>query len=142
MLANVAGHGHGGNGERQFGNIFLNGRKQCHRIGRWYFKTLRWCKLASHNYRPQTEFAKVMFLHVSVILSTGGCLLQWGCLLQGGSAPGGVPAPGGCLLHGGVETPDDGYCCWWYASYWNAFLLNIVKVSRARWLWDSVTKMF
>ena len=34
MLANVAGHGHGGNGERQFGNIFLNGGKQCDRIGR------------------------------------------------------------------------------------------------------------
>ena len=25
-------------------------------------------------YRPQTKFAKVMFSHVSVILSTGGCL--------------------------------------------------------------------
>ena len=27
---------------------------------------------ASHHYRPQTKFAKVMFLHLSVILFTGG----------------------------------------------------------------------
>ena len=27
---------------------------------------------------------------------------------------------GGCL----VETPPDGYCCGWYASYWNAFLFG------------------
>ena len=32
-----------------------------------------------YNYRPQTKFAKVMFLHVSVILSTGGGLPQ--CML-------------------------------------------------------------
>ena len=32
----------------------------------------------------------------------------------------GVSAPGG------VETPRDGYCCGRYASYWNAFLYNIV----------------
>ena len=38
-----------------------------------------------HFYRPQTKFAKVMFLHVSVILSTVG-----------------VPGPGGgCLVRGG-----------------------------------------
>ena len=29
------------------------------------------------NYRPQTKFAKVMFLHVSVILSTGGRGNTW-----------------------------------------------------------------
>ena len=53
-------------------------------------------------YRPQTKFAKVMFLHVSVILSTGG----------------GACSRGVCL----VETPPDCYCCGPYASYWNAFL--------------------
>ena len=52
-----------------------------------------------------------MFLHVSVILFTGGvlsqhalqvvsqhALQQGGLLLGGGSAPRGVPAQGGCLL--------------------------------------------
>ena len=34
-------------------------------------------------YRPQTKFAKVMFLHVSVILSTGP---------RGGGFGGGIPA--------------------------------------------------
>ena len=28
--------------------------------------------MASNNYRPQTKFAKVMFLHLSIILFTGG----------------------------------------------------------------------
>ena len=34
---------------------------------------------ASIYYRPQTKFAKVMLLHLSVILVTGGCLPQ--CML-------------------------------------------------------------
>ena len=47
-------------------------------------------------YRPQTKFAKAMFLHVSVILSIGG---------RGAWSPGGgVPGPGG----GCVETPPPG----------------------------------
>ena len=51
---------------------------------------------------PANEFAKVMFLHVSVILSTSGDAWYWG-----GGVPGpggvwswGVPGPGGCLLLG------------------------------------------
>ena len=47
--------------------------------------------------------------------------------LAGGSAPG-----GGCLVRGvcsqgvpGGDTPQDGYCCRRYASYWNAFLLQV-----------------
>ena len=92
----------------------------------------------------RNQVAKVMFLHVSVILFTGegvlsqhalqvvsqhalqqGTLLpDWGacsggCLLWGRSAPRGVHA------WGGVETPHpeaDGYCCRQYASYLNAFL--------------------
>ena len=59
------------------------------------------------------------------VFCSGGCLFPGGCLLWGVSA-GGVSAPrGGCLLPGGlVETPWDGYCCGWYASYWNAFLFQ------------------
>ena len=53
--------------------------------------------LVLFNYRPQRSWGKVMFLHVSVILSTGeGCLLPggvWsqGSLVLGGSGPRGVP---------------------------------------------------
>ena len=36
------------------------------------------------------------------------------------SGPRGVPGP-----REGVETPRDGYCCGWYASYWNAFLFKV-----------------
>ena len=58
----------------------------------------------THYYRPQTKFAKVMFLHVSVILSTVGV---------GGGVPacigGGIPGPhpGGKLrgLAWGVSMP-------------------------------------
>ena len=72
-------------------------------------------------------------MHLSVILFTGG-----GACSGGGPAPGGlvlggglvwgVPALGGLVLGGlvwgrGAETPQDGYCCGQYASYWNAFLL-------------------
>ena len=39
-----------------------------------FFLSVIYLKKASFigSYRPQTKFAKVMFLHVSVILSTGG----------------------------------------------------------------------
>ena len=68
----------------------------------------------------------------------GAC--SWGACSQEGPAPRGmpalgVPAPAGCLLWGvpalgggGVWSggpggdPPDGYCCRWYAPYWNAFL--------------------
>ena len=65
-----------------------------------------------------------------------------GCVCSEVSAPGGVCSLGGvsalregvwsggcllpgvvCSLGGLVETPpQDGHCCGWYASYWNAFL--------------------
>ena len=81
---------------------------------------------------PANEvLGKVIFLHLFVILFTGGgwypsmpcsggCVLSKHALQRGG----GVPARGGvCLVWGGLlETPLDGYCCGRYASYWNAFL--------------------
>ena len=88
-------------------------------------------------FRPQTKFAKVMFLDVSVILSPGGCLLPGGAVISRGCVYSrrvcsGFVCSGGCLLLGGgvcaggclVETPWDGYCCRQYASYWNACLLQ------------------
>ena len=81
-------------------------------------------------------------------LLRGGCLvpgglLPGGCLVPGRSAPGGGAWSRGGLLRGGacsqgggvpglgedllrgclVETPWDGHCYGWYASFWNAFLL-------------------
>ena len=57
------------------------------------------------NYRPQTKFAKVMFLQVSVILSTGGghAWLLWEgvCMF----APGGV-----CGCSGGMHGCSRGGC--------------------------------
>ena len=53
----------------------------------------------------------------------GGSACSGGCLLQGGACSRGVPARGGV---GG--DPHDGYCCRWYASYWNAFLFNKIFI--------------
>ena len=64
--------------------------------------------LSKYCYRPQTKFAKVMFLHVSVILSTGGCYLSIHCRWYpsmpcsrspGGGSPG--PQPRGKLRGSG-----------------------------------------
>ena len=38
-----------------------------------------------------------------------------------GSAPGGIPA---CTEADSPPRRRDGYCCRWYASYWNAFLFT------------------
>ena len=80
-----------------------------------------------------------MFLHVSVILSTGECLLQGGacsrgCLLRRGLVSGRVP--------GGDPQPPDGYCCGRYASYWNAFLflfnIFLKEISHSKWFINRV----
>ena len=81
-----------------------------------------------------------MFLHLSVILFTWGCLclgvsLSGGVSVQGGLCRGGVSVHGGSLsrgslsvgpLSGGIsvrETPRT-VTCGRYASYWNAFLFT------------------
>ena len=97
-------------------------------------------KYLLHIYRPETKFAKVMFLHVSVCPQGG----------SPGPYPGGSPGHtqrespgphrgggsrdphwGGLQAHTlGVcvsqyalrQPPPDGYCCGQYASYRNAFL--------------------
>ena len=53
----------------------------------------------SNIFTVRNEVAKVMFLHVSVILFTGGCLLR-----------GVVSAPGGCLLPRGCVCSLGGVC--------------------------------
>ena len=72
-----------------------------------------WCKMfAIHCYRPQTKFAKVMFLQVSVCPQGGACVVAgghawWrGCAWQRGAclAKGTCMAKGGpCMAKGGVH---------------------------------------
>ena len=96
----------------------------------------------------RNEVAKVMFLHLSVILFTGRGLPQ--CMLGYHPLGAGTPRtrhppgsrhppradtpptrhPAGSRYPLGTGTPleqtppwsRDGYCCGRYASYWNAFL--------------------
>ena len=75
-------------------------------------------------YRPQRNCGKVMFLHLSVILFTGGCLPQWHAGIH---PPRANMFP--CPVHAGIYTSlpsacwdTHGYCCGRYTSYWNAFL--------------------
>ena len=69
---------------------------------------------------------------VSRGVSAQGGFCSGGAYSGGGVLLRGVPARGGSALGGvcsrGVETPQSGqlaYCCGRYASYWNAFLLNL-----------------
>ena len=94
-------------------------------------------------YRPQRSWSQVMFLHVSVILLTGGwCLPQ---LHAGIHPPPGrhqedTPSP---QEHTKKTPPQEdaprSSACWekratsgWYASYWNVYLLNIHLKCRLR----------
>ena len=59
-------------------------------------------------YRPQTKFAKVMFLHLSVILFTGGCMPQ--CMMGYTHLVADTPSPPGADIPGnrhppGADTP-------------------------------------
>ena len=76
-----------------------------------------------HYYRPQTKFAKVMFLHLSVILFTGG-RAWWG---DGGHVWQGVC--GACVVGGCGRYHEIRSMSGQYASYWNAFLLNKLHIS-------------
>ena len=68
------------------------------------------------NYRPQRNCGKIMFLHLSVILFTGGGGV-WQTPPQADTPrqtpPGQTPPP-----------PGDGHCSGRYASYWNACYQN------------------
>ena len=77
-------------------------------------------------YRPQTKFAKVMFSQVSVC-PRGEVSVQGWSLSRGIS----VQVSGGLCLRVPVQTvsvtetpPRVTVMYWWYASYWNAFLLT------------------
>ena len=99
--------------------------------------TLEVVYVVLHLYRPQTKFAKVMFLHVSVILSTGGCLLQGGVcsggevcsqiggLLRGVFAPRGVYSEGICSQGGsalGGSAPGWTGLLWGVSAPWGCLL--------------------
>ena len=101
-------------------------------------------KPGDHNW-----FAKVMFLHLSVILLTGGGVSRSrprGVYAQVGVCPGGCPGPGSA----GVQTQTqgvcvsqhalrqtaplaaDGYSCGRYVSYWNAFFYLAIICVRTK----------
>ena len=85
------------------------------------------------NYHPQTKFAKVMFLHLSVSHSVhggGACVVGghawqegvWGVACMAGGVRG-----GGCARHACPHPNTTRYgrsMRGRYASYWNAFLLK------------------
>ena len=72
-----------------------------------------------YNYLPQRSCCKVMFLHVSVILSTGGLGWQADIPLASRHTPplAGRHPPGQTHLPGQTPPPGDGNCSGWYASY-------------------------
>ena len=72
----------------------------------------------------RNEVAKAMFLHVSVILSTGGRVCLSACWDTTTTTPQNRHPPGAGTPPQQAPPPD-GYCCRWYASYWNAFLYAI-----------------
>ena len=91
-------------------------------------------------YRPQTKFAKVMFLHVSVCPRGGrlGQVPPWA-----GTDPGQVHPPGKVHPPGQVhprQVPPRSSACWEiratsgrYASYWKAVLFDM-------WLLNNLCK--
>ena len=97
-------------------------------------------KICSFYYRPQTTFAKVMFLHVCVCpqregMHGRGACIEGGCAWQGGvpgfgacMAGGHVWQGGACMARGRHPCPSRYYgirsMSRRYASYWNAFLLQ------------------
>ena len=102
-----------------------------------YLKLLQWLIQDFPEVDTKSEggakVAKVMFLQVCVC-PQGGCLV-WGVCSQGGGAWSGGVCSLGVPGHGGLGIPacteaapprKDGYCCGWYASYWNAFLFGIM----------------
>ena len=76
--------------------------------------------VAINHYRPRTKFAKVMFLHVSVILFTGGLQAHTQGEVEGSGwgqgFPGPYPGEVGVWLWGvgapdlGVSWPRQGMC--------------------------------
>ena len=60
-------------------------------------------------------------------VSQGECLLRGGVCAEGGVCPWEGVFWGGVCIGGslGRYPPADGYCCRWYSSYLNAFLLSV-----------------
>ena len=103
-------------------------------------------KFYSLYYRPQTKFAKVMFLQVSVCPQGGVCVacgrgegacvvggfVWWGHAWQGGRVWQGGMRGGGRACHSryyGIRSMSGRY-----ASYWNAFLFSFFSHSTTKTL--------
>ena len=89
---------------------------------------LKWTSVC---YRPQRSCGKVMFLHVSVILSRGVSarhpLGKQTRPRQTPPPPGQTPPdpPWADTPPGQTPLPSDGHCSGWHASYWNTFLFYL-----------------
>ena len=119
--------------------MLLLALKLSNRVTRWLihsFVYLGTLKVYVYLVTVRNEVANVMFLHVSVILSTGGlpqCMLRYH---PPRSSPPRCRHPPQEQTPPEADTPpsrqpppsrhpyQDGYCCGRYASYWNAFLCN------------------
>ena len=74
--------------------------------------------------------------------SPGGSAPRGMSTLRGGACSGGEgSAPGGSALGGacsrgvcGDPPKADCYCCRWYASYWNVFLLEMTSVLMQKYM--------
>ena len=95
-------------------------------------------------YRPKRSCGKVMFLHLPVILFTGGCLRPLGRQTPPAQTPHGQTPPWAdtpCLVHAGIHTPLP-RACWDTVNKWAVrILLECVLVrddsftdTRARYL--------
>ena len=76
------------------------------------------CTLVNHYCRPQRSCAKVIFLHVCVILSMEGGRAWPGGMCGGGHACLGVCIPGGMCAWWGVCMPR--VCVCWGMCAWGA----------------------
>ena len=100
---------------------------------------MKWKEENCHYYCPQTKFAKVMFLQVSVCSQRGdvhgGGHVWWGTCMVGGHVWQGVCMAGGMCGNGACMSctcpPSRHYeirsMSGRYASYWNAFLFTRIN---------------
>ena len=102
-------------------------------------KILHYCSGIVDNYRPQRSCGKVMFLDLTVILSTGGCVSH--CMLGytptlGREADHLDRLPLGRHPNPRQTPPADGYCSGRY--YWNAFLFGLYFILDLSYISDEV----
>ena len=88
-------------------------------------------------YRPQQSCGKVMFLHLSVILFTGGFV----CGPLGGHPPPGQTTPS--AVHAGIRSTSGRYASYWYAFLFvHQFVCLSIRLSIHLFVFLSATVSF